>query len=82
MKKDLSPAQIARQRPQYREDGRYAKVNPCYVCDKSAGVDYYSHPDSDMTINDELLCLCKNCMGKYQDLPGPEAVKLAFAKEQ
>lgn len=52
-------AQNARQAKEHRDNGRYAKTNPCEVCDKSAGIDYYSHP----------LCnkwgygvvLCKKC---------------------
>lgn len=72
----MTPKQ--RQRQNYRESGKYAKVFPCYVCNKSAGVDYCSHPDTDKTINDELLCLCESCYNIYKDIPGPEAVKIAF----
>ncbi len=39
-----------RERQQHRDRGRYAKVNPCYVCGKSAGVDY---PDADETVNSD-----------------------------
>jgi len=66
------------ERQQHRENGKYAKVNPCYVCDKSAGINYYSHPDTDMGIGDALLQLCKKCAVKYSNIPGKEAVKLAF----
>ena len=37
--------QIERQR--FREAGKYAKVNPCQLCGKSAGVDYCSDRRTD-----------------------------------
>jgi hypothetical protein len=77
----MTPAQKQRQQTQHRDNGKYAKVNPCYVCGKSARVDYYSHPDTDITIGDDLLCLCKTCADKLCDLPGPEAVAKAFPEE-
>lgn len=70
----MSPNQ--RRRQNHRDHGKYAKVNPCYACGKSAGVDYWSHPDTDKTINDELLCLCSKCNDRLCDIPGPEAVAL------
>jgi hypothetical protein len=74
--------QIERQRNQYRDNGKYAKMNPCYVCGKSAGADYWSHPDSDGLINDELLCLCKNCYDKLCKVDGLTAIKMAFGDKQ
>ena len=71
-----------KERQKYRENGRYAKVNPCYVCGKSAGVDYCSHPDTDGAIGDELLCLCEKCGKKFGNLPGKEAVRLAFGVDE
>ncbi len=62
----MKPKQRERQR--FRERGRYAKVNPCYVCGKSAGVDYFSHPMTDQTDangqhwGDLALCLCAACL--------------------
>lgn len=47
---DRSEAQRERQQRQYRERGRYAKVKPCYVCKKSAGIRYFSHAETDVTI--------------------------------
>ena len=56
--------QKARQESEFRENGRYAKVNPCYACGKSAGVEYFSHPLTDTNgWHDAALCLCK----KYTD---------------
>tara|TARA_Y100000310_G_scaffold242957_1_gene247275 strand:- start:977 stop:1216 length:240 start_codon:yes stop_codon:yes gene_type:complete len=72
----LTEKQIERQKDRYRDKGKYAKVNPCYVCEKSAGIDYFSHPDTDGEINDELLCLCKKCYDKCSHLSGKQAVKL------
>ena len=71
--------QIERQK--YREQGKYAKVNPCFVCKKSAGENYFSHPDTDKTIKDQLLRLCKKCYIKYKNMPGTEAVKAAFQQK-
>jgi len=45
----MTEKQTERQKAQYRFHGKYAQVNPCYVCKKSAGVDYCSHPDTDNT---------------------------------
>lgn len=67
-----------RERQGHRVSGRYAQVNPCYVCKRSAGVDYFSHPDTDNSIGDALLCLCHECYERLKGLPGPEAVKAAF----
>lgn len=73
---EMTPAQQERQT--HRDNGKYAKVNPCYVCGKSAGVDYYSHQDTDGPINDELLVLCKKCCNKLSKYDGKTAVKIAF----
>lgn len=60
--KPRSRAQRQRQDRDYREGGKYAKVNPCYACDKSAGVDYFSHHLTDTGAwNDIALVLCKRC---------------------
>ena len=75
----MTPNQKRRQK--FRKTGRYAKVNPCYVCGKSAGVEYFSHHDTDGAIGDELLCLCESCYAKLDPIPGPEAVVVAFPKK-
>lgn len=67
-----------RRRQNHRDGGKYAKVNPCNACGKSAGVDYASHPDTDRLIADELICLCPKCYKRLESLPGPEAVKAVF----
>ena len=77
----MSPAQHERQSEQHRENGKYAKVNPCYVCGKSAGVNYYAHHDTDGLINDELLCIRKSCFNKYDKYDGKTAIKMAFPEE-
>lgn len=76
----MSDDQIERQK--HREHGRYAKVNPCYVCDKSAGVNYCSHPDTDRTIGDDLLVLCGKCAKKCMNMSGPDAVEMFFGKKK
>jgi hypothetical protein len=54
--------QRARQDIEFRNKGRYALVNPCYACGKSAGVDYLSHAMSDTNgWGDAALVLCAKC---------------------
>jgi hypothetical protein len=66
------------QRQGHRENsGKYAKVNPCNVCARSAGLDYFSHGATDDTIGDELLVLCGTCAAKCATMSGPEAVAWA-----
>jgi hypothetical protein len=66
-----------RQRQDYRENGRYAKVNPCQACGKSAGVEYFSHPLTDCASpsgdewDDCAICLCKKCADATQDMTEP-----------
>lgn len=83
----LTRAQRNRQR--YREGnqygggrggGRYAKVNPCYVCDKSAGEDYYSHPGTDVVMGDALLCICARCAKATDKMKASEALVWANAR--
>lgn len=59
--KRMTDRQAARQADEYRTKGRYAKVNPCYGCGKSAGISYYSHPLTDVTWGDCALVLCGKC---------------------
>jgi hypothetical protein len=79
---DRTPAQRERQKLEHRENGRYAKVNPCYVCGKSAGIDYYSHHDTDVTIGDDLLVLCKKCGIRLAKYDGKTAIKIAFGEQK
>ena len=74
---EMSKSQEERQKHR-EDDGKYVKVNPCYVCGKSAGEDYNAHPDTDGEINDELICICDKCYDKLGHLPGKEAVKEAI----
>lgn len=63
------------QRQKHREQGQYAKVNPCYHCGKSAGVAYLSHPQTDRAFNDQGLCLCEKCCAFLTSLPDDEALR-------
>ncbi len=70
-KSNPSPAQLERQR--HRDQGKYAAVNPCYACGKSAGVDYYSHPLTDCgDWGDLALVLCKKCGEATAEMTRPE----------
>lgn len=69
MTKERSSAQRARQDSDFRENGKYAKVNPCYGCGKSAGVNYLSHPLTDCgDWHDAAICLCRKCAVATQDM--------------
>ena len=70
-----SELQIARQNKDFRVKGRYAKVNPCEICKKSAGVEYYSHPDCNT--NGLFVCLCEKCAKKVGSLNMKDAIKKA-----
>lgn len=61
--------QIERQDDRHRENGKYAKVNPCQGCGKSAGMDYFSHPltDTGDDWHDNAICLCKKCADATYD---------------
>lgn len=72
----MTDKQVARQKA--RVNGQYAEMQKCYVCKAFVGDDYWSHPDTDQTINDELLCLCKKCCDKLSKYSGTEAIKIAF----
>jgi hypothetical protein len=62
-------AQRQRQDIEFRDKGKYSKVNPCYACDKSAGVNYNSHPLTDTgDWNDLALCLCLKCWNATKDM--------------
>ena len=57
-----SSAQRQRQDREFRDGGKYAKVNPCQICGKSAGINYFSHPLTDTgDWHDHGICLCKKC---------------------
>jgi len=74
MSKERTPAQQCRQSRDFRNNGRYAKVNPCYHCGKSAGVNYCSHPQTDIGDFADLgLCLCVPCLNFLSDMPVEEA---------
>lgn len=73
-------AQKERQRPEHREKGKYAKVNPCLGCGKSAGIDYLSHPLTDVgDWHDIAICLCKKCAVATESFTNPEEFE-AYAK--
>lgn len=63
----MSPAQRERQRSEHRDRGRYSQVNPCYVCGRSAGLNYFSHPLTDCRDSEDVgfgdlgLVLCPRC---------------------
>ena len=82
MAKERSYAQRARQDRDFRSKGRYAKVNPCYACGKSAGVSYFSHPLTDCgEWHDIAICLCKRCADETQEMTDPKEF-LAYQKKK
>lgn len=75
-KKPLTRKQRERQHPRHRSEGRYAKVNPCYVCGKSTGVDgYFSDSRTDNGLGDEGLVLCEKCCNKGEAMALEDARK-------
>jgi len=83
---DRTISQINRQKHR-APDGKYAKVNPCYICSKSAGEDYFSDPRTDTKDSegnewgDVALCLCCRCCGKLAKLPDGQAYRVACGTE-
>ena len=78
MRHNLTEAQRERQRKEHRDRvGRYSKVNPCYICERSAGVGHYSHPATDNGIADALLVLCERCATATETLDGFSALDWA-----
>lgn len=70
--------QTERQSNKHRSGGKYAKVNPCYVCGKSAGVDYCSDRADTIGENGEDfgdlgLCLCEKCAEKSAAMSDADA---------
>ena len=78
-------SELQQERQKHRDHGRYAKVNPCYGCGKSAGVDYFSHPLTDCNGSDGkdwgdvALCLCGKCMTATQNMTSVDEF-IAYAK--
>jgi hypothetical protein len=78
----MSAKQRERQSVEHRENGRYAKVNPCYGCGKSAGVDYYSHHLTDTgNWDDAAICLCLKCCNETADMTDVEEF-YAYARKK
>jgi hypothetical protein len=69
----MSRRQESRQKHR-EQSGKYAKVNPCYHCGKSAGDDYCSDRRTDNEFNDEGLCLCRACCDFLDGLADEEAL--------
>jgi hypothetical protein len=78
--------QVERQR--FRDAGRYSKVNPCQLCGKSAGVDYWSDRRTDTVDacgnrwNDVAIALCEACAAKLDKMPDGEAYAYASSHQQ
>jgi hypothetical protein len=66
MKKPRTWKQAERQRT--RVAGRYSKLNPCELCGKSAGADYFSAADVDANGGVGLI-LCAKCADKWDADP-------------
>jgi len=73
--RNLTSGQLARQFARTGATGQYRK-NPCDGgCGHGAPLeDYASHPDTDVTINDELLVLCHRCYCYLAQFDGPTAI--------
>ncbi len=60
----MTSQQVQYQREVTRSSGKYQKVNPCEICGKSSGVDYYSLSDCNET--GKGLVTCRKCAEKYE----------------
>jgi hypothetical protein len=75
----MSWQQAERQKKRSRSTGRYTQLNPCEVCGKSAGADYFSARGVDDVLGGRGLVLCGDCCGLVDDLRTVEA-KLALLR--
>lgn len=62
-----------RLRQDHRDGGKYAKVNPCYRCGKSASLEYWSHLCDEVDAlgnhwHDTALCICAKCAAHLEKL--------------
>lgn len=75
-----TPAQKERQHDEYRDHGKYAKVNECEVCGKSSGVKYYSHENTDDW--GCALVICKKCIKSVSSLETLEEFEAYVASKR
>lgn len=84
----MTPSQKRRQKHR-AASGRYELVNPCNLCGKSAGVNYFS--DRRLDTIDSCghdwgglgLCLCAKCASKLDRMDDSEAhATLLMSKRQ
>ncbi len=77
--KTKTAAEYSRQRA--RKAGRYAKHNPCELCGKSAGYNYFSHSWLDeKPFNGIGIVLCEKCCTKCE-AAGKEGTAKLFGLE-
>lgn len=71
----MSKSAMARRGIRHK-DGRFKNLNPCYVCGKSAGDNYWSDHRTDTgEFGDIALCLCGDCAEKGEAMSDEEALK-------
>lgn len=79
--KPMTSKQRSRQTYRNWDNGKYEKVNPCYGCGKSCGVDYCSHPLTDTgDWADIALVLCLKCAHATDEMTDPAEFE-AYAKK-
>ncbi len=74
MNTTTTPAQADRQKAR-KSGGRYAKLNPCNVCGKSAGADFCSYERATYVVP----CICDRCTVKADKLTD-DAACVTFLK--
>jgi hypothetical protein len=80
-KKEKPPTWKQNERQRTRKAGRYSKMNPCELCGKSAGADYFSDDRCNTTSVDRIgaagvpygaggpgLVLCGKCASRLAGL--------------
>lgn len=81
--KPMTWAQRERQTFRGRKTGKYEKVNPCQLCGRSAGMNYYSDDRCDSIPGfggDVCLVLCGKCATKTSKMGDTEARALFHSK--
>jgi len=75
----MSPLQRERQSHREKSGGKYAKVNPCYCCGKTAGLDHRSDSRVDDPAHPGFtaaaLVLCDKCADKGEAMSDADALQ-------
>lgn len=75
MKREMTPKQQERQHAQHRQGGQYGRMNPCELCGKGVGADYFtSDHHGKPGFGGAGLILHKACAAKLDAMPQDAAL--------